>query len=150
MLLIDASSNQRQLAEAACQADRASMLLTGVVDVPSAEIHLRCAKWIDTLPHVILADLENGTKRGVHLIAALRSSQAGKSIPLIAFTDQRGDGYIRSCLIAGASQCVPKPGNHADYREFLWSLRAYEPTGHHGMADGSMHGGHGSHGLRFG
>jgi CheY-like chemotaxis protein len=95
--------------------------LTSVLDGELAMEYLRSHK--DSLPDLILLDLNLPKKDGWEVLAECKSDEQLKSVPIVVFTTSQLDKDVHRCYQLGANSFIAKP---FELHLFLKTIRDIE------------------------
>lgn len=96
-----------------------------VIEVGNGEEALDYLKSENSLPDIILLDLNMPKMNGVEFLNILRSDQVLKYLPTIILTTSSNQKDILECYKAGVAGYIVKPLKYEDYVEKLTNLLKY-------------------------
>lgn len=125
ILLADDDPDDLHLAAEAFQEIDPSILLDSVCDGQELlrDLHLRARQ--DTLPQLVLLDLNMPRKSGLQALVELRRSEQLRHLPVVVLTTSRSSAEILECHRQGANAFMSKPDSFQALVEQLRLLVRY-------------------------
>ncbi len=127
IFLIDDSSSEPLLLSSAIADSERDIVLESFDDSIEAvkEIKRRSTEDEESMPHLILLDLNMPGYDGLQVLKILRDDARLRYIPVVIMTSSTLDADTENCLEAGANSIVVKPTGHAKYVEVVQMLNDY-------------------------
>lgn len=102
----------------------ATGLFNIIAQVKNGDVLLEWLKEHDTLPDIILSDLNMPGKNGYDIITEIKSNPAYSHIPVIITSTSSTKSIMDKCLAMGAADYLVKPETFVDYVPYVNRLYA--------------------------
>ena len=127
IVLIDDSSSEPVLLSSAIEKSGKNVVLESFDDSIEAvkEIKRRSIEDEESLPNLILLDLNMPGYNGLDVLKILRDDARLKFIPIVIMTSSTLDSDTKDSLSAGANSVIVKPSGHEKYVEVVKMVYDY-------------------------
>lgn len=127
IFLIDDSSSEPVLLGSAIEKSGKNIVLEAFEDSIEAvkELKKRSVEDEESLPNLILLDLNMPGYSGLDVLKILRDDARLQFIPILIMTSSTLDSDTRDCLQAGANSVIVKPSGHDKYVEAVKRIHDY-------------------------
>ena len=122
LLLIDDDEIERMKFKRVCQKHHYSH---SIIEARNGEVALDILKNHETLPNVILLDLNMPKMNGTEFLAALKQNDSLKYIPIIIMSSSDNDKDVKECYELGIAGYIIKPLHFTEYSKRIVSLLDY-------------------------
>ncbi len=122
LLLIDDDEIERMKFKRVCQKHNYPHT---IIEARNGEVALDILKNQETLPHIILLDLNMPKMNGIEFLAALKSDTCLKYIPIIVMSSSDNDKDVKECYELGIAGYIIKPLHFKEYSKRIVSLLEY-------------------------
>jgi CheY-like chemotaxis protein len=96
-----------------------------ILEAKNGEVALEILKNKDSLPHLILLDLNMPKMNGIEFLRILKLKESLKYIPIIIMSSSDNDKDVKECYKLGAAGYIIKPLHFEDYSNRIVSLLNY-------------------------
>lgn len=90
-----------------------------VIEAGNGEVALKVLRQKETLPNIILLDLNMPKLNGIEFLKILKEDEVLKQIPTIVFTTSNNRKDILECYKIGIAGYIIKPLKYEDYKEIV-------------------------------
>lgn len=90
-----------------------------VIEASNGEEALKILRQKETLPNIILLDLNMPKLNGIEFLRILKEDEVLKQIPTIVFTTSNNRKDILECYKIGIAGYIIKPLKYEDYKEIV-------------------------------
>jgi CheY-like chemotaxis protein len=96
-----------------------------ILEAKNGEVALEILKNKDSLPHLILLDLNMPKMNGVEFLRILKLKESLKYIPIVIMSSSNYEKDVKECYKLGAAGYIIKPLHFVDYSNRIVSLLNY-------------------------
>ncbi len=126
ILLVEDSPSDVRLVREAMKDTRVNVKISVASDgVEAMEYLHRAAENLDTVPDLVLLDLNLPRKNGREVLAEIKSSPKLKQIPVIVMTSSQADDDVRNAYLLNANCYITKPGDLNEYVDVVRSIESF-------------------------
>ncbi|MFN3200339.1 MAG: response regulator [Bradymonadia bacterium] len=124
LLIVEDEAVDAMLLKRAFSRTALNLEMSHVTDGDAAHQHL-VDRDEDTLPHVILLDLNMPRLSGVEVLKLIKGDTRWQDITVVIFSSSRWDKEIDACFAAGATSYIEKPHDLEGYNQVVDVLEGF-------------------------
>lgn len=122
LLLIDDDEIERMKFKRVCQKNNYPHT---ILEAKNGEVALDMLKDKESLPQLILLDLNMPKMNGIEFLSALKLKEELTYIPIVIMSSSNNDKDVKECYKLGAAGYIIKPLHFKDYSSRIVSLLDY-------------------------
>ncbi|MFT4576752.1 MAG: CheY-like chemotaxis protein [Polaribacter sp.] len=122
LLIIDDDEIERMKFKRVCEKWKYPLT---ILEAKNGEVALEILKNKDSLPHLILLDLNMPKMNGVEFLRILKLKESLKYIPIVIMSSSNYEKDVKECYKLGAAGYIIKPLHFVDYSNRIVSLLNY-------------------------
>ena len=122
LLLIDDDQIERMKFKRVCNKNEYQHT---ILEAKNGEVALDILKNKESLPHLILLDLNMPKMNGTEFLKTLKSKESLKYIPIVIMSSSSNEKDVKECYKLGAAGYIIKPLHFEDYSNRIVSLLNY-------------------------